>query len=311
MLMQSIDNPLIKSVLSDKSVKDKSSLLKDKPVTIPTEEEADGNLVHKPEQPKSENKSPILPKKVENKIKIEQMPKKEQMTKDPIDINRRRNLGRRLGPPLRASTSSIDSNSPESTLKPSVDISPPASIKERQSESIEISKANQFQVPADQITIIKQTTDHSNSTQVSTPPQDNDLIRQPMQGKSIIYVKKHKYRKIELIGKGGSSKVYKILSESGRILALKRVKLKGLDDSTIKGLMNEVSLLEKLNDDRIIRLYDWELNSESLLMVLEYGEVDLANLLQKENNPSFIKMYWEQVLILCLFRCCGQFMQFI
>jgi serine/threonine-protein kinase TTK/MPS1 len=33
------------------------------------------------------------------------------------------------------------------------------------------------------------------------------------------------YRKIELIGRGASSKVYKVISEEGRIYALKKVKL--------------------------------------------------------------------------------------
>lgn len=93
--------------------------------------------------------------------------------------------------------------------------------------------------------------------------------------------------------------MYKIISPSGEILALKRVKMAGLDSATIEGLRNEVSLLEKLaGDDRIIRLWDWEeIAGESLLMVLEYGEIDLANLMSKQNTPNFIRMYWEQVYV--------------
>lgn len=111
------------------------------------------------------------------------------------------------------------------------------------------------------------------------------------------------YQKIELIGKGGSSKVYKIMNEQGKIFALKKVKLAEQDDIVVEGYMNEVSLLKRLvKNERIIQLVDSESRIEDgvLLMVLEYGEIDLAHLLVKEKtgglSPNFIRMYWEQML---------------
>ena len=107
----------------------------------------------------------------------------------------------------------------------------------------------------------------------------------------------------QLIGKGGSCKVFKIIDENGHVYALKKVKLKGQDASVIKGYKNEIILLNKLkNSKRIIHLHDAQHDKESglLLMVLEFGEIDLEQLLQQaqEQNLSlnFVRNYWEQML---------------
>ncbi|KAI8822894.1 kinase-like domain-containing protein [Fimicolochytrium jonesii] len=116
------------------------------------------------------------------------------------------------------------------------------------------------------------------------------------------------YKKLELIGRGGSSKVYKIMAEDKKLYALKKVKLRGQEDSAIEGYLNEIALLKRLSsNERIIRLIDSELNEPEghMLMVLEYGEIDLAHMLQKEQNGAsegprlslnFVRMYWEQML---------------
>ncbi|KAJ3158685.1 hypothetical protein HDU86_002650 [Geranomyces michiganensis] len=111
------------------------------------------------------------------------------------------------------------------------------------------------------------------------------------------------YKKLGLIGRGGSSKVYKIMAQDQKLYALKKVKLKGQEDSAIEGYLNEIALLRRLDkNDRIIHLVNSELNEEQghLLMVLEYGEIDLAHILQKEQHSrlslNFIRMYWEQML---------------
>ncbi|KAJ3214504.1 hypothetical protein HK099_006839 [Clydaea vesicula] len=109
------------------------------------------------------------------------------------------------------------------------------------------------------------------------------------------------YKKIDIIGKGGSSKVYKIMNEEGKLFALKKVKLKGQEESIIDGYLNEIALLKKMkNNDRIIRLIDYEtIKGQVMYMVLEYGEIDLAQLLIKQNStlsPNFIRMYFEQIL---------------
>ncbi|KAI8999351.1 kinase-like domain-containing protein [Gaertneriomyces semiglobifer] len=111
------------------------------------------------------------------------------------------------------------------------------------------------------------------------------------------------YRRMECIGRGGSSKVYKIMNPADhKLYALKRVKLRGLDSSTVQGYRNEIELLDRLKGNpRIIHLhgYDFDANKQILSIVLEFGEQDLARLLARTPNPSmnFIRLYWEQILL--------------
>ncbi|KAJ3254710.1 hypothetical protein HK103_006862 [Boothiomyces macroporosus] len=109
------------------------------------------------------------------------------------------------------------------------------------------------------------------------------------------------YVRSELIGKGGSCKVFKVFDQNGHVYALKRVKLKGQDGSVAAGYKNEIILLNKLkNNERIIKLINAEHNLQDhvLLMVLEYGEIDLEKMLQKQPiiSPNFMRNYWEQML---------------
>ncbi|ORY86576.1 Pkinase-domain-containing protein [Neocallimastix californiae] len=107
---------------------------------------------------------------------------------------------------------------------------------------------------------------------------------------------------LQQIGRGGTSKVYKVLSQEGKILALKKIDINGSDKTAFQGYINEINLLNHLkNNSRIIQLMDSEINRDtnSIYMVMECGEIDLARLLQKEGNKisiSSIKMYWEQML---------------
>ncbi|KAI9325751.1 kinase-like domain-containing protein [Obelidium mucronatum] len=118
-----------------------------------------------------------------------------------------------------------------------------------------------------------------------------------------ITVNRVPYKRIELIGRGASSKVYKVISESGRIFALKKVKLDRQDPSAIEGYLNEIQLLKKLaKSECIISLIDSEIChvKKHLLLLLEYGEIDLAHLLAKDKsligNLNFIRMHWTQML---------------
>ncbi|KAG0203966.1 Dual-specificity kinase, spindle pole body (SPB) duplication and spindle checkpoint function [Mortierella sp. GBA30] len=111
------------------------------------------------------------------------------------------------------------------------------------------------------------------------------------------------YTRLNLIGKGGSSKVFKVLAPNNRIFALKRVIFAKADQSTIDGYINEVQLLNRLRyNPRIVRLWDSEIQLDQgyLTLLMELGEIDLANLLIKQralpHNLSFIRLYWEQML---------------
>ncbi|KAI8896200.1 kinase-like domain-containing protein [Globomyces pollinis-pini] len=118
-----------------------------------------------------------------------------------------------------------------------------------------------------------------------------------------LIIKNQNHSSSEVIGKGGSCKVYKVTDAKGQVYALKKVKLRNQDKSVIAGYTNEIILLNKLkNNDRIIKLIDAEHNhtDKVLMMVLEYGEIDLEQMLQKHPNSrlslNFIRNYWEQML---------------
>jgi len=111
------------------------------------------------------------------------------------------------------------------------------------------------------------------------------------------------YRVLHLIGKGGSSKVFKVLAPDNQVLALKKVNLKNLDDATLSGYVNEIELLRKLgNEENIIKLVDAEFNREhaNLYILMEYGEVDLCQMLReradKPRDYNFIRYCWQQML---------------
>jgi serine/threonine-protein kinase TTK/MPS1 len=138
-------------------------------------------------------------------------------------------------------------------------------------------------------------------------------------------INKRHYNRLDLIGKGGSSKVYRIMTERHELFALKRISLDKTDTETMNGYMNEIALLKRLEGNkRIIRLIDSEAKAGAgtskgyLHLVMECGEigecdtmlvsemirlirirVDFARLLQEQQsqpmNMVWIAYYWQQV----------------
>ena len=123
--------------------------------------------------------------------------------------------------------------------------------------------------------------------------------------KSALLVNGVAYVKLELLGRGGSSKVFKVLAPNGKLFAVKKVGLRGLDQNTLSGYINEIALLKRLEScSHIIKLYDSEINKGGgyIHMLMECGEIDLAHVLQDQNkegipiNLNFIRVYWQQML---------------
>lgn len=103
----------------------------------------------------------------------------------------------------------------------------------------------------------------------------------------IIQINSKRFRILQLVGKGGSSKVYKVIGTDFQIYALKKVRLKGLDNATIEGYMNEIDLLHRLaSNPWIIRLLDTCIDKEKsiLYLLMEFGEVDLASMLAEKKR---------------------------
>ncbi|TVY48732.1 Serine/threonine-protein kinase [Lachnellula occidentalis] len=115
------------------------------------------------------------------------------------------------------------------------------------------------------------------------------------------------YTRLDCIGRGGSSRVYRVMAENSKFFALKRVTFDdGVDDMTRRGFEGEIDLLEKLKGvDRVIRLYDHEMNEEKgiLSVLMEMGELDMKKILDMrlgiENakfDASFVRHYWKEML---------------
>ncbi|KAH3675591.1 hypothetical protein WICMUC_002680 [Wickerhamomyces mucosus] len=109
------------------------------------------------------------------------------------------------------------------------------------------------------------------------------------------------YEKLELLGKGGSSKVFKVKSSNNRVYAIKKITFDEFDDSSIIGFKGEIELLNKLRgEDRVVKLIDHSLQQSSLLVVMECGDIDLSHVLQKRLDypldVEFIRFHSNEIL---------------
>ncbi|BFZ53641.1 Serine/threonine kinase mps1 [Savitreella phatthalungensis] len=163
------------------------------------------------------------------------------------------------------------------------------------------------------ITTVPSTTPHAHATTVATtstpavhPALGPIAPASTKKTKSLgrVVVNGREYTRLDQIGKGGSSKVFRVMSSHGRIFALKRVDFESADAQTIGGYKSEIELLKRLEgSDRIIRLFDAEINDAKgrLSMLMECGEIDLAHLLSKapKDEPpdlNFVRLYWRHML---------------
>uniref|UniRef100_A0A7S2WSW6 Protein kinase domain-containing protein n=1 Tax=Mucochytrium quahogii TaxID=96639 RepID=A0A7S2WSW6_9STRA len=139
------------------------------------------------------------------------------------------------------------------------------------------------------------------------PPLVENFSHSLFSPKNLFIVNGKPYIRLALIGRGGSSKVFKVLAlqeSEPQIYAMKRIKLTRTDKSSIASFVNEISLLERLRgNSNIIRLHDSEVDLEKkvIYMVMEHGEVDLNTMLQrgrasKTLSVNFIRLTWMNML---------------
>ncbi|KAJ5555273.1 hypothetical protein N7535_007711 [Penicillium sp. DV-2018c] len=124
--------------------------------------------------------------------------------------------------------------------------------------------------------------------------------------KSQVSINGKHFTRLDCIGRGGSSRVYRVMAENYKIFALKRVNLEDVDPVTLTGYKGEIDLLKKLeNVDRVVRLFDWELNNDkhALSVLMEIGESDLEKILTFRLNAedavfdiNFTRFYWKEML---------------
>lgn len=124
--------------------------------------------------------------------------------------------------------------------------------------------------------------------------------------RNYVSVNQKLFTRMDCIGRGGSSKVYRVMAENYKVFALKRVTLEDQDELAIRGFKGEIDLLKKLeNVDRVVRLFDWEINEakQTLSVLMEMGESDLNRVLTLRLNAedatfdiTFTRYFWKEML---------------
>lgn len=122
--------------------------------------------------------------------------------------------------------------------------------------------------------------------------------------RKLIQINSDQYEKLELLGRGGSSKVYKVRSiTSKKVYAIKKVTFDQFDDSCVRGFKGEIDLLNKLkNDHRVVRLYDHTISDGSISLLMECGDIDLAHVLQSKQatgatlDLNFVRFHATELL---------------
>ncbi|KAM9851684.1 dual specificity protein kinase Ttk [Aulostomus maculatus] len=113
-------------------------------------------------------------------------------------------------------------------------------------------------------------------------------------------IKGKTYLILKMIGRGGSSKVYQVLDHKNQLYAVKYVDLEEADAQTIESYKNEIDHLNHLQQysDQIIKLYDYEITSSYIYMLMECGHLDLNTWLRNKKtvNPLERKFYWKNML---------------
>ncbi|KAI4254451.1 MAG: hypothetical protein LQ352_003096 [Teloschistes flavicans] len=124
--------------------------------------------------------------------------------------------------------------------------------------------------------------------------------------RNYISVNSKLFTRMDCIGRGGSSKVYRVMAENFKVFALKRVTLEDQDEAAIRGFKGEIDLLKRLeNVERVVRLFDYEINEEkqTLSVLMEMGESDLNRVLTLRLNSedarfdiTFSRYFWKEML---------------
>lgn len=142
--------------------------------------------------------------------------------------------------------------------------------------------------------------------ETATAPAGAASASQARKKRNYISVNGKLFTRMDCIGRGGSSKVYRVMAENYKVFALKRVTLEDQDELAIRGYKGEIDLLQKLETvDRVVRLFDWEINLErqTLSVLMEMGETDLNRILALRLNAedarfdiTFARYFWKEML---------------
>ncbi|KAI9197403.1 kinase-like domain-containing protein [Polychytrium aggregatum] len=115
------------------------------------------------------------------------------------------------------------------------------------------------------------------------------------------------YEKIEKIGEGTYGVVYKArCRNTGRIVALKKIRLETEDEGVPSTAIREISLLKELNHANVVRLLDIVHNDTKLYLIFEFLDLDLKKYMDSVSphmlHPDLVKSYMYQ-LVQGVFYC--------
>jgi len=83
------------------------------------------------------------------------------------------------------------------------------------------------------------------------------------------------------VGEGAFGEVYKAIHiETGRVVALKKIRIRGMDQGFPKNLLREMQALEKLQHPNVIELYECFPHGPAIVLACEYMQSDLLQLLK-------------------------------
>ncbi|KIM20198.1 hypothetical protein M408DRAFT_30570 [Serendipita vermifera MAFF 305830] len=146
----------------------------------------------------------------------------------------------------------------------------------------------------------------ANLARSNTVPANGSSLVGPDMQKNVLTVNKHQYIRLEQIGRGGTSKVYRVIRlRDWRQFALKKIAVKELDDQAMRSYVTEIQMLKRLSGNAsVVRLFDDELRGDTksgtLYLVMELGETDFSKLLeQRQGTPislPWITLYFKQML---------------
>lgn len=109
------------------------------------------------------------------------------------------------------------------------------------------------------------------------------------------------FQKLEKVGEGTYGVVYKAKDKAtGKLVALKKVRLEAEDEGVPSTSIREISLLRELPHPNIVSLIDVVHQEQKLYLVFEYLDKDLKKYMdavgKKKMHPMLIKSYMHQLL---------------